>query len=308
MSDTAHAEAVVVLNPESGTGDHVAPVRNHATLRGMDVRETSEAGDGKRFARAAAEEGAETVVAAGGDGTLNEVVAGVRAADALQDVTVAVVPAGTGNNFAGNVGIDSIEAAFAAIDGGERRRLDLGLADDLPFVNSCVGGLTANASEETDHEMKQRMGVLAYFVTTVQSVANYDELELEVHVHDERGDDVDWSGEAIAVLAGNGRRFTERGSTQANLEDGLLEVSVVQDVPATELVREAVQEQLLTDDTETARHFRAPSLEIEVLDDEPMTFSLDGEIVQRDRLSLSTEPGALELVVGDGYDPDPDST
>lgn len=306
MSDTTAATAVIVLNPESGTGDHAQPIRNRASLQQCEVRETEQAGDAKRLAREAAAGGASMVVAAGGDGTLNEVVAGVAAADALDRVAVAVIPAGTGNNFATNVGIDDVDAAFRAIEDGESRRVDLGWANGRPFVNSCVGGLTADASQKTDHEMKHRLGVLAYFVTTIESVATYDELELVVHVHEPDGEDVAWSGEAIAVLAGNGRRFTERGSTQADLEDGLLEVTVVENAPSTGLLRDAVREQLFSADSEHTRHMRAPSLEIEVVDPEPMTFSLDGEILESQDLELSTGRGELDLIVGDSYEPDPD--
>lgn len=306
MSSTPIADGVVVCNPVSGTSDHVDAVERHAERREMTVRTTESAGDGRRIARDAAAAGASTIVAAGGDGTVNEVVAGVLDADALAGVTVAVVPSGTGNNFAGNVGIDGIDDAFAAIDEGERRRVDLGIADDRPFVNSCVGGLTADASDETDPEMKDRLGVLAYFVTTLQSVATYDELTLEVTVG-EGSEASAWSGEAIAVLAGNARRFTERGSRQANVEDGQLEVTIVEDAPATDLLRDAAFETLFDGDGDAATHLRTSSVELRVVDDTPTTFSLDGETVEKQSLSLSTKSRALELVVGDAYEPNPDA-
>jgi len=307
MSDSASAERVIVLNPVSGNGDHADAVRKRAALENCAVRETEATGDAVDLARRAATEGASTVLAAGGDGTLHEVVRGVAAADALDDVTVGVLPAGTGNNFATNVGITDLDATFAALEAGRRRQIDLAWANDHPFVNSCVGGITADASSETDPEMKSRLGVLAYVLTTLRSVTAFDELDLAVTARDGTEETASWSGDALAVLAGNGRRFTDRGSTQADLEDGQLEVTIVEDVSALDLMRDAAAEHLLSEDAEHSTRIRAKSLEIDVHDDDPITFSLDGEIMEDRRLELDTQPRALGMFVGETYEPDPDA-
>jgi len=322
-TDGGDAERVLVLNPVAGTGDHVAEVRSRAAERGFEVRETEGEGDAVEFAREAAAAGASVVAAAGGDGTLNEVVRGIEAAGKLGEVTFAVVPAGTGNNFASNVGIGGIADAFRAIDRGEVREIDIGTANDGHFLNSCVAGLTADASAATDSEMKEQLGVLAYVLTTIRHLPDYDGLPLRVRTDEvvdeaiEPADaepdadatrDPDWEGRALMVLIGNARRFPGQGWPAAgNAEDGLLDVTVVAGQPSGNLLGDGALGRLLAGE-ETAMHrLRAPALSIESLDDEPIQFSLDGEMVSTPSLDVSIERHRLPLFVGEAYDPDPSS-
>lgn len=299
-------ETVLIVNPLSGSGDHVGPVRERADRFGYEVRETEREGHAADLAREAAGAGAAEVVAVGGDGTVNEVVRGVMAAEALADVTVAVVPAGTGNGFAEHLGVGDLEAAFEALRTGERRRLDLGIANGRPFVNSCVAGLTAEASGETTSELKSRLGVLAYVVTTLRQLEEFRGLELTAAV-DAEGGEVEpvWSGSAAVVLVGNGRRFGRTGSEQANVEDGLLDVTIIEEAPSATLVGERVRERLLGGDGEHVTRILASSLSLSVAEAGPATFSLDGEMYEFDSVECSTRPGALCMPVGDDYEPTP---
>lgn len=308
---------VVVLNPTSGSGDHADQVRLLASEHGFDVRETQGEGDAVEFAAEAAEAGAELVAAAGGDGTVNEVVRGIWRADAFDDVTLGVVPAGTGNNFSQNVGVESIEHAFSVLDDGETRRIDLGVAGDRPFVNSCVGGLTADASETTDSELKANFGVLAYVLNTLREAVDFDGLELRVEPREDAKSEADaeseevvgsgWSGEALLVLVGNARRFPAEGRTQADVEDGLLDVTIVERRPAVDLAGQTAVHRLLGTETENITRLKAPSLELRARQGEPISYSLDGEMTAAERLVVETRPRTLSLRVGEAYEPHPDA-
>jgi diacylglycerol kinase family enzyme len=129
----------------------------------------------------------------------------VRDADRLDDVTLGVLPTGTGNDFADNVGIRGLDHAFSLVESGERRTLDVGLANERVFVNSCVGGLTAESSARTSRERKRRLGVLAYVLTTLSTARDFEGLTLHVSAGPER--DPVWVGDALMLLIGNGRRF-----------------------------------------------------------------------------------------------------
>lgn len=301
MSD---ADTVVVLNPAGGGGDVAEEVRARARRRGFALRETEERGDGVRFTRDAAEAGVERVVAAGGDGTINEVVQGLADADALDSVTMGVVPAGTGNNFAANVGVESVADGFDLLDGGPVRRLDLGVGGDRVFVNSCVGGLTAEASERTDADRKRRWGVLAYVIATMQTLAEFETLPLTVEIRDDEGEREVWSGDAAFVLVGNARRFGARRVAQADAEDGRFEVTIVTGSPAGDLLEAATSGSLIGPDAEYVYRRLASGLEVRV-HDAPVSFSFDGEMVERTDLELHVCPRVLSLHVGEGYDPDP---
>jgi len=305
MPATDSPETVVIVNPNSGDANHADAVRSRTELLGYDYRETEGAGDAVTFAREAAESGADTVVAAGGDGTVNEVLRGVDEADGLDRVTFGVVPAGTGNNFAGNVGVESIEHAFDVLEDGRRRRIDLGRTDESLFVNSCVAGLTAEASGDTSSDMKSQFGVLAYAVSTLREVADFEALPLSVDAYGPDGETTAWEGDALLVLVGNARRFVPGDETQAAVEDGEFEVTVVEDVSTLDVMGEAVASGLFAHDSEHVRRFRAPSLEITLRESDEIRFSLDGEILTRHSLALGTDPGAVEVAVGDSYLPDP---
>ncbi|AEH38250.1 diacylglycerol/lipid kinase family protein [Halopiger xanaduensis] len=303
-------DRVLVLNPVSGSGDHVDDVVELAANRGFEIRRTEEAGDAKRFARDAAPD-ASLVAAAGGDGTVNGVANGIAAADELETTTLGVVPAGTGNNFASNIGIEGLEHSFAVIDEGRRREIDLGIANERAFVNSCVGGVTAEASSETSTESKAELGVLAYVKETVDTIGSFDALPLRVKTAEGPNGEAAqmWEGDALFVLVGNCRRFTGARTAQADVEDGLFEVTIVADAAATELLGGAALEALegLFDrDSGSIVRRRTPSLALESRD-EAVEYSLDGEMLETEHLTLETDPNALTVAVGDGYQSDPDN-
>jgi YegS/Rv2252/BmrU family lipid kinase len=295
---------ILIQNPQSGSGDHADAVRDRAELLGYALERTEEAGDAITLAQEAAETGFSTIVAAGGDGTVNEVVRGIDRAGAFDDVTLGVLPLGTGNNFAGQIGVTDLNTAFEVLDDGSRRRIDLGRANDRLFVNSCVAGLTADSSSETSADMKNRIGVLAYVITTLRSVSEFESLPLTID-SDESGTEP-WAGEALSVLVGNGRRFTTEGSSQANMEDGLFDVAVIKDASALDLMGDRVLERLFGQDSAHIDRFQTSSLTITIHTPDTIKFSLDGEIIQRRELSLDIRPRTLTVAVGDAYDPDPD--
>jgi len=298
-------DRVLVLNPQSGDADHRDRVRDLADSYGYTVVETQAEGEALAFGRLAGAAGADLVLAAGGDGTLNEVVRGLDAAGALDGATFGVVPAGTGNNFAKNVGVEDVRHAFEVAENGERRRIDLATGDDHLFLNSCIAGVTADASASASAEMKARLGVLAYVISGLRTAREFDGLPLAVEATGPESGRT-WDGEAVAVLVGNARRFPDEGRTQADVEDGLLDVTIVERVPAAELLEEAAVKRLFGDETEAVTRLLASELDVTVERDSPVSFSFDGEIRDYESLALRTRPKALELCVGDAYDPDPD--
>lgn len=326
----AVTDRILVLNPQSGDGKRSARARTLAEERGYDVRESRAEGDTLELAGEAAREGASTVAAAGGDGTLNEVVRGVAGHDPaarrtrsdtvdpegrLGETTLGVVPCGTGNDFADNVAVRGVEHAFDVLENGRRRRLDLGSvrwtaeesADSLaetparPFLNSCACGLTAEASARTSPEAKRRLGVLAYVLSTLQRTRTFEGLQLDVRAGP-RNDPV-WTGEALMLLVGNGRCFPGEGMRQANMEDGLLNVVVVRNRPALNYLTEGAVDRLLRRGASHLTRLKVNHLEVDA--SVPRQFSLDGEFVEGRHLRADAHPGAMRFAVGEAYDPSP---
>jgi diacylglycerol kinase family enzyme len=126
---------VLFANPESGSADALGEVRRAAAARGIEVRDLQELDPGD----------AEVIAVAGGDGSLASV-----AELALQrDVPFVVVPLGTRNHFARDLGLDPDDpvAALAGFDGPERR-VDVGRVNDRVFLNNVSLGAYAAAVHE----------------------------------------------------------------------------------------------------------------------------------------------------------------
>ncbi|MEM4782122.1 MAG: diacylglycerol kinase family lipid kinase, partial [Halalkalicoccus sp.] len=166
----------------------------------------------------------------------------------------------------------------------------------------CVCGLTADASEATSSELKGRFGELAYVINTLDRMREFEAIPLYVHAEDEA---VIWDGEAMFVLIGNARRFPVEGRQQANVEDGLFEVTIIEDVSTGQLVRETARRRLLGGEVSSIHRLVTSSLTVDVRTDRAVSFSFDGEIERFDHLPCRVRPGALSVRVGEAYEPTP---
>lgn len=313
QGDDLHADRtdgdgrVLVLNPVSGSGDHAPNIRNRALERGFEIRETDAAGDARRFAREAAAEGVSLVAVAGGDGTVNEVVHGLSDGDALETVDVAVIPTGTANLFARSLGIDDVDRAFEVLDREQPRPIDVGFADGRPFVNTCLAGISAEANTTTPAELKRRLGAFAYVLTTLRLLPEYEGVALRVTVGAGESNSngtasestpKEWRGSALLVLIGNAFqlpsvRFRDRPSAV----DGLLEVTIVEERPSTDSDEEGTLSRLLDGELSPITRLRTSSLSIEGLENEPVTFGLDGELYTERSLEVGIRERCLSLYV-----------
>ena len=136
-------------------GHHVEP---HATF---------ETGDASAFAADAAQRGVDVVAAAGGDGTVNEVVNGLDGFD----VPLGIIPLGTANDFARQVGIPAdADHAMDVILQRKPRRLDTASLNGRRFLNVSTGGIGAEATAETPAEVKESLGPVAYAISGIAQV------------------------------------------------------------------------------------------------------------------------------------------
>ena len=159
---------------------------------------TNHAGEARELAARFAAEGEPVVIAAGGDGTLNEVVRGLAGTPTI----LGVLPAGTMNVFAREMGIpfDSLDRAFNIIERGHIREIDLFEANGFPFVQMAGVGFDAQVIEETTWESKKMLGPLAYLVAAVKVLGERPP-KMEVVFDDGRRE------EGVALIAGNGSLY-----------------------------------------------------------------------------------------------------
>lgn len=194
------------------------------------VRLTGNAGDARAMAAAGVLEGFRTIIAAGGDGTVNEVANGV----AGSGVEFGILPVGTMNVFASELGIplNNLSKAWKVIEEGNVRHLDLPLANDECFVQLAGIGLDAEVVRLTTPDSKKALGPLSYLLTLAQ-VAAVTPPRVRLEPCDSR------VREGSFVLIGNGRLYGGPFVLfkDAHLEDGLLDALVFQNQSHWDVVR-----------------------------------------------------------------------
>lgn len=186
--------------------------------------------DATRCAREAGERGVRTVVAAGGDGTINLVANGIVGTPAR----LGIIPVGTMNVFASEMGLpaNNVEAAWRVITGGVTRRLDLPQAGGRRFVQLAGVGLDAQVVQETDLEFRKAFGPLSYLITATQIAARTPP---RIVVTTGSGH----QAEGSFVLVGNGRFYGGPFTlfNDAKPDDGLLDVLVFKNLGYLDIVR-----------------------------------------------------------------------
>ncbi len=209
------------------------------TLRGaghaLDARVIWEPGDAAVFAAEAAEAGVARIVAAGGDGTLNEAINGLFLAGPEPQTAVGILPYGTANDFATACGISPQDPAAMlrfALE-AEPVPIDVGRANERFFLNVASGGYPAEVTTETTAEAKQILGGFAYFLTGLTSAATVTARPTRL-----QAPDFQWEGDILGITVSNGRQAGGgfRVAPSAWLDDGLLDVMVIPHVTWGEFV------------------------------------------------------------------------
>ena len=171
----------LIANPISG-GDSRAKIELARTAlekcgAEVDLFLTFERGDARKAAEEALSEGYDRVIAAGGDGTLNEVVNGI----ASPDLPIAFVPLGTVNVFALEAGIPmDLDAACALAVTGSSRPITLGKIDGDFFLLMVSAGWDADAVANVRTGLKKRIGRLAYLISAMESLLRNSSSPIEM--------------------------------------------------------------------------------------------------------------------------------
>jgi diacylglycerol kinase (ATP) len=284
----------VVAHAGKTVGGGLAELRRELEKQGVDQPLWFEVPKSKkvpRRVRKALDDGAELIFAWGGDGTVQrclDVMAGT-------DATLAVVPAGTANLFASNLGIpqDIAEAVRIGLH-GRLRKIDVGRMKGERFGVMAGAGLDARMIQDADGTLKDRLGRLAYVWTGVKNArASTFRAEIEV-------DGTQWyEGEASLVLAGNlGEVFAGvEAFEDAKPDDGELELGIVRAEGLVEWARTAARAAVgKPSDSPFVQQTRAKTVRAKL--DRKVLYELDGgarEPVRR--FKVEVEPAALGVRV-----------
>jgi diacylglycerol kinase (ATP) len=225
----ASAPVVVVANPTAGGGKAGRLIgRVYRRLSDLDVeheiRVSESAEDLERLAREAAGDGARVVAALGGDGSVNLVANGILGSGAA----LAVLPAGTGDDFAHGIGVGKLDDATRLLADARIVELDViratAGAETRHFVNIAGTGFDS-AVEETANGMKRRLGARAHYaLATVRTLPRFQPIGFVLDLDGERIE-----LEAMLVVIGNGVAYGGgmKVLPQARAADGSLDVCIV---------------------------------------------------------------------------------
>jgi len=262
---------LVILNP-TARGERAKSRREAIqNLSGrIVVKETRKVGDAKALARRAVQKGVETIIAAGGDGTVNEVVNGIGEAD----VTLGVLPVGTMNVFALELGIDghNLKRAWSVVEAGHTREIDLPMANEDYFVQLAGVGLDAEVVQQTTPDFKKVLGPVSYVLSLVHVVARKPPKIVTVDAEGVKR-------EGSFVLVGNGRHY---GGPlvlfpDAKPDDGLLDVVVFKNQTHWDVMR-YVQAIMFGNHDRLADVEYFQTRQVHVSSDSKVPVELDGEI------------------------------
>lgn len=289
---------VVITNPAAGsawTPERLAVLtsRLHAAGHRVAVGTTAARGDGERMASRAVRDGADVVVAAGGDGTLNEVVNGLAAVDGgLERCALGVLPGGTGNDFARGVGLHDPDVAIDALVRLEMRPIDLVSLGSRVFLNASAGGFTAETSAQVTSDLKQAVGRLAYLIGGARALLEYEPVDVRV---EGAGHRVDTHLQLFAVCNGAYIGGGHQLAPTARPDDGMVEVCVVRASSTLEflaLLPRLSGGQHIEDDDVV--YFRARDVTLTF--GRPIKVNTDGEVLELARCHYVVHPGAIRLV------------
>jgi YegS/Rv2252/BmrU family lipid kinase len=300
-------KARVILNPAAGPRDFHRQVKkaiDYLGANGWEVKlvETKEKGDATHLARSAAEAGSDVAIAVGGDGTINEVVNGL----AGSETALGIIPAGTANVYAADVGIpiwsplrpNAVRLAAEIIHTGQRRKIDLGrvrLSDgrERNFFMWCGIGLDAAISQEVNTEDTRRLGMAAWAMAGVMVALNFMGTRGNVVVDDQNG-----RKRVLWAVISNGQLYGRfwRIAPDAKMNDGILDLTVFEGYGVLSTVRHVAGLTLGQYARDPAVHFyRGSSISIETR--KPLPVHVDAEPVGMTPVQVHVVPRQLTVVL-----------
>lgn len=251
--------------------------------------------DASEEAARAVARGFDVIIAAGGDGTIYEVVNGMAGKKARP--ALGIIPCGTSNDFARAAGIPrSIHRSCKIIAAGKKQRIDLGRINDRYFINIAGGGSLTNLTYEVPSKLKTLIGQLAYYVKGLEKLPSLH----PIHVRIETRNQVMVDEEIMIFLIANSPTVGgfDRLAPKADLTDGKLDCIVVKKTNLPEFIRlatSAVRGEHLKDPN--VLYFQTDYLKATAVGGQKVELNLDGELGGHLPCECVALPGHIEVFV-----------
>lgn len=215
---------IVIYNPTAGRG-HAARMRQSAQTilgSGWQWRATERPGHAVELARQAAQEGIATVAACGGDGTVGDVARGLIGSR----TALGVLPLGTGNDVARNLGIPlDLPAACEILLAGFARAIDMGEVNGLPFLNNTGAGFDSQVMKRMNSSGRLGRGSSAFLLAILRELPGFRPFSLTVTFDDQPAMMI--SAMMISVLNGPAYAGGIRACPDNLMDDGAVDVMII---------------------------------------------------------------------------------
>lgn len=269
--------ARLIYNPTSGREmikRHLPEILGKLEAAGYEAscHATTGAGDATKAARIAVKRKFDVVIAAGGDGTIHEVVNGLAGGEFRPKL--GIIPAGTTNDFARALHISrDVSGALEIITKGELIPVDIGRINDKYFINIAGGGRITELTYEVPSKLKTMLGQLAYYLKGMEMLPSIKASHLKIEYDGKLFD-----GDAMMFLVGltNSIGGFEKLAPDASINDGLFSLLILKKVNLAEFIRIATL-------AVRGEHVNDPNViytqanRIKVHSDEKVQLNLDGE-------------------------------
>ena len=285
---------LVIINPIAGVRPKdeipgiVSEVFADKDSFDVDIRFTEYAGHASEMARKAVDNGIDTVVAIGGDGTINETARALVGSD----VKFGIVPMGSGNGLARHAQIPlETRHALECIREGHAERVDYGTVNDHIFF--CTAGIGFDARVSARFAELGARGPINYLRSFVTLLGDYKPATYDIYT-----DDGEVKEQAFMIAIGNASQWGNNAyiTPHASMQDGMLDVTLVKPFPIIQVPHMALQ--LFTKQLDTNSNILSfRSSHIRIVMPQPDVVHVDGEPLQMDgTLDIQTHCGQLLII------------
>ena len=302
-------KVLIILNPWAGrgaAGQRRPELEQALREAGVDfaIVTTHAVGGATELAWQGVERGYERIAAVGGDGTINEVVNGIKGAEASlgRRARLGIIPLGTGSDFIKVLdGVEPNDVAGGArrLAGDRLKSVDLGrvqVGDDEPrfFINALGMGFDAQAAAEA-LKLTKLKGMAVYLVAIIKALANYKAHPMSVEYDGERV-----HRRLLFASVANGR--CQGGgfwlTPESLIDDGLLDLCLVDKMRLDEIIRH-IPKVMEGTHTRLKQVTMARARQINVTSNAPIPVATDGEVLTTDARTVTVEtlPGAIEVLM-----------
>jgi len=283
---------VVIFNPTAGRGqgEKLRAKAQELMGPGFEWQPTLRPGHAVALAKEAARTHS-IVVAFGGDGTVGDVARGIYGTDA----TLGILPVGTGNDYARNLGLKlDLGESVATVLGGVVRRVDVGIINGTPFINNAGTGFDAQVMRTMNSGIKFTRGQPAFILATLKTLPGFKAFSLTYQV--DGGEPVTEKAMMVSVLNGKMYGGGMLAAPHADMDDGQVDVMLIRPMAKAALLAlfpKVIQGQ---HEGHPAVHlFKARTLKMSTVPPQPL--NIDGDVSGLTPVDIKVEGRSLKVLV-----------